>query len=442
MTDPLTVTIDRLGPLGDGIAVHDMGGQDRAPVYVAGALPGETVRARPGAKRGDGFAATLEEIVSPSPERVMPPCPHFGTCGGCSVQHLADAAYGDWKRGLVVTALERAGPGSGLVAPLVRTAPDGRRRAEFAAFRPRTRNAPTYFGFHARGSNHIVNIETCHILRPELVALVPKLRAVMAEIVPPGARWDVHVTLADNGVDITIGANHAPGPDASMDLAMFAEREDIARVSWNTPDGMEPVAVRRAPVLDVSGVAVEPPPGVFLQASAEAEAVLAGLVRAGVSGSAVGDANNAIEGTRIADLYCGLGTFALPLAANGAVLHAVDGAADAVGALARAAGKAGFGGQVTTDARDLAKRPVPAAELKNFDAVVFDPPRAGAAAQAGELAKSVVPRVVAVSCNPATFARDAATLTAGGYTLERVTPVDQFVWTGHVELVGVFSRQG
>jgi len=254
------------------------------------------------------------------------------------------------------------------------------------------------------------------------------LRDAVAGIVPPGTRWDVHVTLADNGFDIAIRAGHAPGRDASMDLAKFAEREDIARVSWHTQDSTEPVAMRRAPVLAVSGILVEPPAGVFLQASAEAEVVLAGLV------------HEAISGSRVADLYCGLGTFTLPLAAGGAVVHGIDGAGDAVAALSRAAGKAGFGGQVTTDVRDLAKRPLLAAELKNLDTVVFDPPRAGASAQSQHLAKSVVPRVVGVSCSPTTFARDAATLVAGGYKLERVTPVDQFFWTGHVELVGVFAR--
>ncbi len=425
MAEAITVKVSALGPRGDGIA--DDGG---TRLYVAGALPGETVRVRRGQKRGEGYAAALEDIVAASPDRVAPPCEHFGTCGGCAIQHLSDDAYEIWKRGLVVSALERAGLGGELVAPLVRTPPAGRRRAEFAAFRPRAKNAPTFFGFHERGSNRIVDIAACHILRPDLFALVPKLRAVLADIVPPGARWDVHITLVDNGADILIGANHPPGPDAAMELAMFAEREDLARVSWRTPEGIEPVALRRAPVLALSGIAAEPPPGVFLQASNDAETALAGLVC------------GAAAGTRIADLYCGLGTFALPLASGGATVHAVDGEGAAVAALARAAGNAGFGGQVTTDVRDLAKRPLPADEMKNFETVVFDPPRAGAAAQAGDLAKSVVPRVVAVSCNPATFARDAAALVSGGYTLDRVTPVDQFVWSGHVELVGVFARGG
>ncbi|MBO6782072.1 MAG: class I SAM-dependent RNA methyltransferase [Alphaproteobacteria bacterium] len=423
MADSLAVQIDALGPRGDGIADHA-----GTRFYVAGALPGETVRARPGQKRGEGFAAALEEVLEPAPDRAVPPCAHFGTCGGCAVQHMADGAYADWKRGLVVAALERAGLDGAPVTPLVRTAPDGRRRAEFAAFRPRAKGAPTFLGFHERGSNRVVDIAGCHILRPDLLALVPKLRDVLAGIVPPGARWDVHVTLADNGADILVGAGHAPGPDAAMELAMFAEREGIARVSWDGPDGVEPVALRETPVLEMSGIPVEPPPGVFLQASAEAEAVLAGLVR------------DAVEGARIADLYSGVGTFSLPLAAGGATVHAVDSEAGALGALARAAGNAGFGGQVTTDVRDLAKRPLAAGDLKHFGTVVFDPPRAGAAAQAAELALSAVPRVVAVSCNPATFARDAALLVGGGYALERVTPVDQFFWSGHVELVGVFAR--
>lgn len=417
------VMITRLGLRGDGIGLSPDG-----PLYVAGALPGETVRARVGVKRADGFAASLEEILEASPDRVTPPCPHFGTCGGCATQSLADDAYTAWKQEMVVSAVKRAGLNPDLVAPMVRTASNGRRRAEFAAFRPRAKNAKTYFGFHARASNLVVDLDTCLIVRPVIAAMIPKLREVLSEIVPPGARWDVLVTEAVNGLDLQVSANHVPGPDASMALAMFAEAEDIARISWRTDDGVEPVAVRRAPMLDLSGTRLELPPGAFLQASAEAEQILSGLVCA------------AVQGARIADLYCGVGTFALPLAARGAKVFAVDGAGDAVDAMARAAGTAGFGGQITTEVRDLVRRPMMAADLKNFDTVVFDPPRAGAPVQVAEIVKSPVPHVIAVSCNPATFAKDAAALAAGGFALERVTPVDQFVWSGHVELVAVFSR--
>ncbi|MGB0627569.1 MAG: class I SAM-dependent RNA methyltransferase [Alphaproteobacteria bacterium] len=422
----LTVMVDALGPRGDGIAASDAG-----RLYIAGALPGETVRARTLGKRGEGHAAKLIELVTPSGDRASPPCPHFDACGGCSVQHFAMDAYRAWKQELVATAIARVGLDPAVVAPLVPTVTDGRRRATFAAFRPRAKGSKTFFGFHGRASRHVVEIEECLILRPELMALVPDLRALLGALVPPGARCDVAVTLADNGPDLLVSANHDPGPDAGMALATFAEAHGLARIAWRNEShgAVEPVALRETPVLEVSSVPVEIPPGVFLQASAEAEQVLSGLVVPAAAGS------------RVADLYCGVGTFALPLAAAGANVLAVDGDADAVGALARAAGTAGFGGQVTTDTRDLVRRPLAAAELKGMETIVFDPPRAGAPAQAEEIARSGAARVIAVSCNPTTFARDARTLADAGFTIERVTPVDQFVWTGHVELVGVFSRQ-
>lgn len=418
------VTIKRLGLRGDGIGKSPDG-----QLYIAGALPGEAVRARIGAKRADGFAATLEEIVVASEHRVTAPCPHFGTCGGCATQTLDDASYEAWKQEMVVSAVKRAGLNPTLVAPMVRTASDGRRRAEFAAFRPRAKNSKTFFGFHGRASHQIVNLDTCLIVRSTIAALIPKLREVLSDVVPPGASWDVLVTEVDNGLDLQIIANHSPGPDASMALAMFAESEDLARVSWLANDGVEPIAMRRTPTLDLSGTVIEVPPGAFLQASAEAERLLSGLVCAAVQGS-----------TKIADLYCGVGTFALPLAAAGANVFAVDGAGPAVEAMARGAGKAGFGGRIKTEIRDLVRRPMMAADLKFTETVVFDPPRAGAAHQVEEIVKSPVERVIAVSCNPATFAKDAGALGKGGFRLEAVTPVDQFVWSGHVELVAAFSR--
>ncbi len=431
MTDEVTVEVETLGPRGDGIAKNP-GGRERGHLYIAGALPGERVRVRPGNKRGDGLEAKLLEVETPSDQRTTPPCRHFATCGGCSVQHLGMDAYHAWKRELVATAIQRVGFDPDLVAPLIPTGHAGRRRATFAAFRPRAKGAKTFFGFHTRASRHVVELEECLILHPELMALVPKLRETLADIVPPGARWDVSVTVADNGFDVLIVAAHEPGPDASMALAMFADAQGLARIAWqregSSRDGIEPVALHRTPLLELSGIPVEIPPGVFLQASAEAERVLADLV--------VG----ASQGSRVADLYCGVGTFALPLAAAGANVLAVDGDEAAIAALARAAGTAGFGGQVTAEVRDLVRQPMAAADFKRIETIVFDPPRAGAPAQAGEIAQSDASRVVAVSCNPTTFARDALTLTEGGYTLEQVTPVDQFVWSGHVELVAVFSR--
>ena len=431
MTDEVTVEVEMLGPRGDGIAKNP-GGRERGRLYIAGALPGEQVRVRLGNKRGDGLEAKLLEVVAPSDDRIAPPCRHFATCGGCSVQHLGMDAYHAWKRELVTNAIQRVGFDPDLVAPLIPTENAGRRRATFAAFRPRAKDSKTFFGFHTRASRHVVELEECLILHPELMALVPKLREALADIVPPGARWEVSVTLADNGFDVLIVAAHQPGPDASMALAMFADAQGLARVAWqlegSSRDDIEPVALHRMPVLELSGVPVEIPPGVFLQASAAAERVLSNLVV------------EAAEGTRMADLYCGVGTFALPLAAAGAKVLAVDGDEAAISALARAAGTAGFGGQVTAEARDLVRQPMAAAEFRRIETIVFDPPRAGAAAQAAEIAQTDASQVVAVSCNPTTFARDALTLTEGGFSLERVTPVDQFVWSGHVELVAVFGR--
>lgn len=418
------VMIERLGLRGDGIGRSPAG-----QLYIAGALPGETVRARVGTKRANGFAAGLEEIVIASGHRVTAPCPHFGTCGGCTTQTLDDASYVAWKQEMVVSAVKRAGLNSSLVAPMVRTASDGRRRAEFAAFRPRAKNSKTFFGFHARASHQVINLDTCLITRPAIVGLIPKLRETLSDIVPPGARWDVLVTEVDNGLDLQVTANHAPGSDTSMALAIFAEAEDLARVSWRANDGLEPIAMRRTPILDLSGTVIEVPPGAFLQASAEAERLMSGLVCEVAQGS-----------KKIVDLYCGVGTFALPLAAAGANVFAVDDAGPAVEAMARGAGKAGFGGRITTEIRDLVRRPIMAADLKFIETVVYDPPRAGAANQVEEIVKSPVERVIAVSCNPATFAKDAGALGNGGFKLEAVTPVDQFVWSGHVELVAAFRR--
>ncbi|MGB0571615.1 MAG: class I SAM-dependent RNA methyltransferase [Alphaproteobacteria bacterium] len=432
MTDEVTVEVGSLGPRGDGIAKNP-GGRERGRLYIAGALPGEQVRVRPGNKRGDGLEAKLLEVVAPSEDRIAPPCRHFATCGGCSVQHLGTDGYQAWKRELVTNAIQRVGFDPDLVSPLIPTENAGRRRATFAAFRPRAKDSQAFFGFHTRASRHVVELEDCLILHPELMALVTKLRAVLADIVPPGARWDVSVTLADNGFDVLVVAAHEPGPDASMALAMFADAQGLARIAWQregaSRDDIEPVALHRTPVLELSGIPVEIPPGVFLQASAAAERVLTDLVI------------EAAGGSRVADLYCGVGTFALPLAAAGALVMAVDGDGTAIAALARAAGTAGFGGQVAAEVRDLVRQPMAAEEFRRIETIVFDPPRAGASAQAGEIARTDASRVVAVSCNPTTFARDALTLAGGGFALERVTPVDQFVWSGHVELVAVFSKK-
>ena len=424
----IDVVIDRLGARGDGIAATPDG-----PVFVPLALPGERARVRPGAVRGQGRAADLVEILEPSAERIAPPCRHFGACGGCSVQHLAAAAYLDWKRGIVASALERQGIAGSVVEPVAPTPAGDRRRAELAALRLRGRHGATLLGFHARASNKIVDLAECVVLRPALRNLLEPLREALGQVLEPGGKCDILLTETPVGVDLLITAQMPPRPKQMQALAAFAEASNLARISWASARvGTEPVAQRVPPAIEIDGIAVALPSGAFLQASAQAEQLMAALV--------IENLGDLPPRARVADLFAGLGAFALPIAAKGARVHAVDSAGDALDALMAATGVAGLGGQVTVEARDLSERLLMAADLANYHGVVFDPPRAGAAEVVRQIAASKVPVVVAVSCNPATFARDAATLIAGGYRLVRVTPVDQFVYTGHVELVAGFER--
>ena len=421
--------VDSLGARGDGVAMTPDG-----PLYIPLALPGERVRVQPGAARGQGRAAQLLEVLEPTAERVVPPCQHFGVCGGCSVQHLSENAYLDWKRDIVTAALERRGIAGSIVRPVVPTPTEGRRRAELAALRLRGRHGAVVLGFHARASHRIVDMSECVILRPALANVIAPLRDVLAQILEPGTGCDLLLTETPVGLDLLITTKLPPRPKQSLAFAAFAEAADLARVSWaSARTGIEPVAQRRPPTIDFNGVAVALPPGAFLQASAAAEQVMAALV--------IEHLGTLPPRARIADLYAGLGTFTLPIAAKGARVHAVDNAGEGLSGLVAATGTAGLSGRVTVVTRDLSERPFMAAELAGTHAVVFDPPCAGAAELVRQLAGSKVPRVVAVSCNPATFARDAATLVAGGYRLTRVTPVDQFVYTGHVELVAGFVRE-
>ena len=424
----IEAVIDHLGVRGDGVATTPEG-----PLYIPLALPGERVRVRPGTARGHGRVAQLLEIIEPAVNRIAAPCRHFSDCGGCSVQHLAEGPYLDWKRDIVVAAMERQGIAGSIVGPVIATPPGDRRRAELAALRLRGKHGAVILGFHARASHRIVDMAECVILRPALQRIIAPLRDVLAQILEPGTGCDLLVTETPVGIDLLITTKMPPRPKQSLAFAAFAEAADLARVSWASErTGIEPVAQRRPPTIGFNGVAVALPPGAFLQASAAAEQAMATLV--------IENLGTLPPRARVADLYAGLGTFTLPIAAEGARVHAVDSAGAALEGLLAATGAAGFSGRVSVETRDLSERPFMAAELKDYHAVVFDPPRAGAAAVVRQLAGSKVPRVVAVSCNPATFARDAAALIAGGYRLTRVTPIDQFVYSGHVELVAGFVR--
>lgn len=410
MTDTL-LTIDRLGHRGDGIAMPD-----GRPVYVPLALPGETVRAEVSGERGELF-----EIVSASPDRIDPACRHFGRCGGCLLQHMAPTAYAAFKRDLVVAAFADRGLDPE-VADVVAVPPGSRRRVVLAASRA---GRHLVLGFHARRSHTLVDIAECPIAVPGIVAALPALREIAAIAMPKKGELTLTVVAGPAGLDVTLGGVGRKEADRlRLPLSVRAMDHGLARLSL----GEEILVAARPPAVPFGPALVVPPPGGFLQAAAPAEAAMAALVVQAAEGA-----------RRVADLFAGAGTFALRLAATARV-HAVEGEAAALGALTQAARATPGLKPVTTERRDLFQRPLAGKELEGFDAVSFDPPRAGAAEQAAALAASKVPVVIAVSCNPATLARDARLLVDGGYRLETVTPIDQFLWTPHVEAVAVFRR--
>lgn len=414
------VRIESIGAGGDGIARLDGG-----LAYIAYAAPGDRVRVRPQRRRGAGIAAALVEVLEPGAARAAPPCPHFGVCGGCALQHVSDDAYASWKREIVVGALARRGLAAD-IEPLLRIPAGRRRRATFGALRD---GSGVRLGFHAPGSHAIADLRVCLVLRPELVRLFDPLRRALGAVLKPGETASIAVAWTDRGADLLLATRGDLDLAGRECLGLFAEDLDLARLSHSGRDEpAEPLAVRRAPRVIFGGVAVEPPPGGFLQPTAEGEASLVGRARAVLAGCRT-----------VADLYSGVGAFSFPLAA-GARVHAVEGDAAAIAALGRAARDAGQASRVSTERRDLARDPLPPAALTRFDGVLFDPPRAGARAQAMALAASGVPVVVGVSCDPATFARDARILVDGGYSMGPVAAIDQFPWSPHVEVCAAFRR--
>lgn len=407
MTDE--VEIERLGAQGDGVA-------EGGALYVPYTLPGERVRV---VRHGD--RARAEAILTASAARTEPVCPHFGTCGGCALQHATGKFTALWKRGLIVNALAARGIADVAVRPTVTSAPESRRRITVAGRRTRK---GILIGFHAPAAVDIVPVETCAVAEPSLIAALPRMEELVGLAASRKGEVRLTMTLTNGGIDVAVsGAKPVTGPAQAL-LAGVAARAGIARLGWNG----EEVATMRPPEIVMGRARVVPPPGGFLQPTRDGEAALVEAVGEAVAGAG-----------RIADLFCGSGTFSLPLAEQ-AEIHAVDGVAEAVAAL-DAAWRATPGlKRIRCERRDLAHRALLPAELDGVEAVVIDPPRAGARAQSEQLARSRVPRVAAVSCNPATFARDARILIDGGYRLDWVQPVDQFRWSPHVELVAAFGR--
>ncbi|MEK1891530.1 MAG: class I SAM-dependent RNA methyltransferase [Phyllobacterium sp.] len=405
------VTIEKMGAGGDGIASTAAG-----IAYVPFSLPGESANIALDHGRG-----TLMALLEASPERIAPACRHFEECGGCALQHWQEAPYREWKRSLVHEALA----GRGLVfdlEPLVPCAPHTRRRTVFAA---RTSDHGAVLGFNRHLSHELIDISECPVTVPEIVSRLDDLRDLVAVVGGGMKPFRLTVTATASGLDIMVSGCKAPDAAKRQALTALVLKKGFARLTYEGEIIVEP----RKPMVQFGRVPVFLPAGGFLQATVDAENAMAALVTAHLA-----------KAKKTLDLFSGSGTFALRIAEKSAV-HAVEGDEAAVGALDRSVRQVQGLKPVTVERRDLFRRPFLARELAPFSGLVFDPPRAGAEAQCSEIAKSAVPKVAAVSCNPVTLARDLSILTKGGYRIDRVVPIDQFLWSPHVEAVALLSKK-
>lgn len=408
MADGVEVEIARIGAHGDGVAMRD-----GAPIYVPFALPGERWRL-------DGEDGATR--VADGPARAEPLCRHFLRCGGCVAQHMPGDVYRDWKRGLVVEAFRHRGIEAD-VASVVVMAAGSRRRAVLGVVR---RGGEVTLGFREEGQHRLVDLAECPVLDSAIVAAFPGLRTLARLVLKEGETGRLVVTRLDHGLDVSLDAERRDfSADERAGLARHAREMGLLRLTV----GKEPIAAAGSATVTIGGVAIAVEPSIFLQAVPEAERTIADLCVAALPKRA----------KTVVDLFSGVGTLTFPLARR-AQVSAFDSDKRAVAALSDAVRHAQGLKPVTARVRDLFREPLSARELSGFDAAVFDPPRAGAADQAERLAASKVPVVIAVSCNPATLARDARTLIDGGYTMGQVTPVDQFLYSAHVEAVAVFRR--
>ncbi|MFW2542866.1 class I SAM-dependent RNA methyltransferase [Primorskyibacter sp. 2E107] len=398
------ITIERLGHKGDGIAP--------GPVFVPGALPGEEVSGEI-----DGGVMAAPRIVTPVPERVRPPCAHAKSCGGCQLQHASDSFVEGWKTEVVRRALE-AHDLTTEIRPCVTSSPQSRRRASFSARRTKK---GALAGFHQKSSDVIVSVPHCQLVTPALALSLPMVEALAVLGSSRKGELSVLVTESLSGLDVAVNGGKEVDTALRTALADLARQFDLARLAWD-----DEVISRRPPFQRFGKADVIPPPGAFMQATAEGEAALLAAVR-----EALGPLSRT---AKVADLFAGCGTFALPLAQDVRV-HAVEGDREMIKALDHGWRNAEGLKLVTHETRDLFRNPLMLDELDRLDGVVIDPPRAGAEAQIVEIARARVPRVAHVSCNPVTFARDCATLVRSGYVLDFVQVVDQFRWSTHVEVV-------
>lgn len=424
--EPAQVHIDRVGSEGDGVAHL----ADGTSLYLPFTLPGETVTARPLRARGDGWHAFAETIADASDARVEPPCRHFGRCGGCVLQHWRDSDYRAWKSGVLSYALRQAGFTASDPLDYVRGLPGERRRIDFAVRRVAGR---IILGLHEQRSAEVIDLTDCLVLHPTLMALMDPLRALLHGMKAVRREASVVINLLDSGPDMLLRTDAALTLEDRIALTEFANAHGLPRVSQAQGSGIpETIGLLRPPVTSLSGISVRPPPGVFLQATAEGERAIIEAVLNGLPGKINSK-------TRVAELYAGCGTLTFALAGKVRVA-AFEGDTATVTALKQAVNQGGVAGRIETIQRDLARQPLSAKELGAFAAVVLDPPHAGSSAQIAQIAASGIQNVVYVSCNPATLSRDARVLHGAGYKLAAVTAIDQFLWSARLESVSVFRR--
>lgn len=422
LPEPATLTVTHFGRSADGVAVHN-----DENVFVPYALPGEQVAVDIIRRKKIPTSGKLKNILQASPQRVAPSCQHFGVCGGCALQHVNDEGYEAYKAGLIQHELQRAGVEPHTWRPMRKSPPAARRRVVYSARKFREGNLSV--GFNERGAHWLVNVQQCPVVRPEVSNILSPLRSVLDVLLQPSDKVDVAVTWFPEGLDIVLlGLPRIDWQGREL-LANFARNNRVARLTIRARKikDREPVFEVAKPSCTFGTVKVYPPAGAFLQATVEGEAAMGEIVATAIK-------TYQPQAKDLADLFAGSGTFSGVLANYGRVL-AVEFEGDSLNCLTAARDP-----RITTRAQDLFTDPLTVAELNVFEVVVFDPPRAGAKAQADELAKSKVPLVIGISCNPETFARDAKILIDGGYTLQSVTPVDQFLWSPHLEVVGVFTR--
>ena len=427
---PIELTISHVGGRGDGVGRAPYKHNhitDEHSVFVPAALAGEQIVATPVAINGQGIRAVLHEIITPSPERREPDCDAFPACGGCSFQHWQDEAVMDWKQNLVTGFLARAGISCPKITPPHVVPRYTRRRATFHLKRLARGVAA---GFLERGSDRIITPQDCSILDPALITLLAHLSELVDSRFPVGVSINAQANMLDNGICLFLS-----GPDKwhdriLEDLAGWAADRSLARLSVAEGDGKPLTLLAPAPpVIRRGAIAVTPPPGAFLQATTDAEAALQQAVARIVSGA-----------LRVTDLFAGCGTLGLPLLKGLSRLTAVESDIAALAAMKAAVDAAGLGAHLDCIEADLMRAPLTSAMFEDVEAVIMDPPRAGASAQCEILATTAVPCIAMVSCNPASFARDAAILVAGGYQLTSLQVIDQFRFSSHVEIVAGLVR--